>query len=151
MATRLPNDDASCGVDYYVIETERSSVNENERENDVTENEIRPRSASSRDVASPTNEVTSRTENENNVTNELDDAEIVPNGGADITVPGISESEAIDENTSPRGEKHNLRPNPPPTIMRNTVISQKIKLLIPFSLFANEDMYIVWDCSDYIF
>ena len=44
-ATRLPNDDASGGVDYYVSEEERSSVNEDERsrekwsENDVTDNE----------------------------------------------------------------------------------------------------------------
>ena len=31
VATRLPNDDASGGVDHYVIETERSSVHEDER------------------------------------------------------------------------------------------------------------------------
>ena len=85
VATRLPNDDASGGLDYYVIETVRSSVNENERrsekrsENDVTENEIRPGSASSRDVASQLNELTSTTKNEDNVTNEVEDAEIVPN------------------------------------------------------------------------
>ena len=96
MATRLPNDDASGGVDHYVIETERSSVHEDERcsqkmsENDVTENEIQPTPANNRDAASPPNKSTSRTEKEYNVTNELDDAEIVPNGGAGITVPGIS-------------------------------------------------------------
>ena len=110
VATRLLNDDASGDVDHYVIETERSSVHEDERcsqkmsENDVTENEIQPTPANNRDAASPPNKSTSRTEKENNVTNELDDAEIVPNGGADITVPGISENEEIDENTSPRGE-----------------------------------------------
>ena len=73
-------------------------------ENDVTENEIQPTPANNHDATSPPNKSTSRTEKEYNVTNELDDAEIVPNGGADITVPGISENEEIDENTSPRGE-----------------------------------------------
>ena len=113
VATRLPNDDASGGLDYYVIETVRSSVNENERrsekrsENDVTENEIRPRSASSRDVASQLNELTSTTKNEDNVTNEVEDAEIVPNGGADITVPGKSGNEEIDENRVPE-EKNTI-------------------------------------------
>ena len=110
VATRLPNDDASGGVDHYVIETERSSVHEDERcsqkmsESDVTENEIQPTPANNRDAASPPNKSTSRTEKEYNVTNDLDNAEIVSNGGADITVPGISENEEIDENTSPRGE-----------------------------------------------
>ena len=136
-ATRLPNDDASGGVDYYVTEEECSSVNEDERsrekrsENDVTENEIELRPANSRDAASSPNKSTSGTENENNVTKELDDAEIVPNRGPDITVPGISENEEIDENTSPRGENYNLRPNPPPTILKNTDISQKDKLKVP--------------------
>ena len=73
-------------------------------ENDNTENEIQSTPANNRDAASPPNKTTSRAEKEHNVTNELDDAEIVPNGGANITVPGISEIEEIDENTSPRGE-----------------------------------------------
>ena len=52
-ATRLSNDAASRGVDYYVTKDDRCSTKERERssestnENDVTENEIRPRPASS--------------------------------------------------------------------------------------------------------
>ena len=98
MAKRLPNDDTSGGVDYYVVENEHNSVNENERcsekrsANVVTENEIQPTPANSRDTASPLYESPSEKENESDVTNELGDAEIVPNGGADFTVPGISEN-----------------------------------------------------------
>ena len=39
---------------------------------------------------------------------------IASNGGADITVPGISENEKLEENSSPRGGKHHLRANPTP-------------------------------------
>ena len=53
-ATRLPNDAASGGVDYYVIEHERCSAVEDEQrsgeqanESDVNEIEIRPRPATS--------------------------------------------------------------------------------------------------------
>ena len=55
-----------------------------------------------------------RTEDENDVTNDLESTEIASNGGADITVPGISETERNEENSSPRGGKYNLRPNPNP-------------------------------------
>ena len=71
MATPLPNDAANGGVDHYVIENERDSVNENEscteqtNEDDVTENEIRQKPESSRDVTSPLSESPSWTENEN--------------------------------------------------------------------------------------
>ena len=83
MATRTPNDAASGGVDDYVTEEERSSVNENERssekrnDRDVTEIETRPRSANSRDTTSPLNEPPNLARNENDVTNELNDAENV--------------------------------------------------------------------------
>ena len=83
-------------------------------ENDVNENEIRPRPASSRDASSPPHESTTGTENENDVTNELNDDGNVPKRGADITVPGISENGKNEENSSPRGGKYNLRPNPTP-------------------------------------
>ena len=98
MATRLPNDDTSGGVYQYVIKIDRSSVNgikscsEKRNEDDVTENEIRPRQSSSCNAASPLNESPSEKENEYDVTVELDDEEIVPNRGADITVPGVSEN-----------------------------------------------------------
>ena len=56
-ATRLPNDAASGGVDYYVTEDERCSSDEDERRtgeqanaNDVNENQIQPRPANSRDA-----------------------------------------------------------------------------------------------------
>ena len=52
-----------------------------------------------------------RAEDENDVTNDLESTEIAPNRGAGITVPGISENERNQENSSPRGGKYNLRPN----------------------------------------
>ena len=58
-ATRLLQDATNGEVDYYVTENESSSVNEGERssermnDNDVSEKEIRPRPATSRDAASP--------------------------------------------------------------------------------------------------
>ena len=88
------------------------SPNRAENENDVSNNEIRPRPANSRDVSSPLNEPPSGTDNENDVTNESNTEENVPKGGADITVPGISENERNEENLSLRGGKYNLRPNP---------------------------------------
>ena len=93
-ATRLPNDASSGGVDYYVTGDESSSVKESERsseisnENDVTENE--------------------------NMRNDSENTEFVSNGGADITVPRISHNEKTEENSSPRGGKYILRPNPFP-------------------------------------
>ena len=119
-ATRLPQDAANGEVDYYVTENESSSVNESERssermnDNDVNENEVRPRSASNRDASSPPGETPRGTENQNDVTNDLENAEIASERGVDITVPGISENGKDEENSSPRGGKYNLRPNPTP-------------------------------------
>ena len=152
-ATRLPNDAASGGVDYYVTEGECSNTTNDEcssserNENDVIENEIQPRTATtqdapfplsetpietkndesdaneniirsrpatSRDVPSSLNESPMRTEDENDVTNDLESTEIASNGGADITVPRISENEKTEKNSSLRGGKYNLRPNPNP-------------------------------------
>ena len=98
VATRRPTDAENGSVDPCVIENERGNANENEsckermNEDDVTENEIRPRSTSSRDASSPLSETPSGTENENGVTNDLQDVEIVSNRGADITVPGKSKN-----------------------------------------------------------
>ena len=50
---------------------------------------------------------------ERNLTNE-NDAQNSPKRGDDIIVPEISESDARNENLSPRGGKYNLRPNPNP-------------------------------------
>ena len=118
-ATRLPNDAASGEVDYYVNEGERSSTSDDEcssgkNENDVIENEIRPRPTIIRDASSPLSETPSGTENEIDVTNDLDSMEIASNRGADFTVPGISGNERNEENSSPREGKYNLRPNPTP-------------------------------------
>ena len=119
-ATRLPQDAANGDVDYYVTENESSSVYESERssermnENDVSDNEARPRSASSREASSSPSESPSGTKNENDVTNEHNDTENVSERGADITVPGISENGKNEENSSPRGGKYNFRPNPTP-------------------------------------
>ena len=101
----------------YVTENERASnesYNERTTEYDVTEDEISPRENNSSDETSPQNETPNRTENENDVTNDLKDTENVSNTGADITVPGISENGNSNENSSPRGGKYNLRPNPTP-------------------------------------
>ena len=120
MATRRPTDTEDGSVENYVIENERSSASETEshsdrpNENDVNENETRQQSRNSRDVASPRDETTNSTQNENDVTNDLQDAANVSNRGADITVPGISGKETPEENSSPRGGKYNLRPNPNP-------------------------------------
>ena len=83
-------------------------------DDDVNENEVRPRSASSRDASSPPSESPSRTQNENDVTNDLENTEIASKGGVDIAVPGISENGKNEETSSPRGGKYNLRPNPTP-------------------------------------
>ena len=85
-----------------------------ENANDVNENEIRPRPAGSRDASSPLSETPRGTANQNDVTNDLENAEIASKGGVDITVPGISENGKNEENSSPRGGKYNLRPNPTP-------------------------------------
>ena len=101
----------------YVTENERvsnESYNERTTEYDVTEDEISPRENNSSDEPSPPTQTSQRTENENDVTNDLQDTENVSNTGADITVPGISENGNPNENSSPRGGKYNLRPNPAP-------------------------------------
>ena len=157
-ATRLPNDAARGGVDYYVTENESSTANNDEcssskrNENDVIENEIQPKSttthdapsplsetpietennesdanentigprpATNRDVPSSLNESPMRAEDENDATNDLESTEIASNRGADITVPGISENERNEENSSPREGKYNLRPNPNPNFTDN--------------------------------
>ena len=83
-------------------------------ETDVTEDEKGTQSATSREMSSPLNETPRGTENQNDVTNDLENAEIASKGGVDITVPGISKNERNEENPSPRGGKYNLRPNPNP-------------------------------------
>ena len=120
VATRRPTDTEDGSVENYVIENERGSASENEghsersNEDDVNENETRTQSSNSRDVSSPWDEKTNSTQNENDVTNDLQDAGNVSNRSADITVPGISEKENSEENSSPRGGRYNLRPNPNP-------------------------------------
>ena len=116
VASRRPTDDENGSVDHYVIETERSSASENESynervsEDDFIENEIRTQPDNSRDVSSPLNEPPNGTQDENDVTNVLQNTEIASNGGADITVPGISKNET----SSPKRGKYNLRSNPNP-------------------------------------
>ena len=114
-------EDAEDGsVEHYVIENERGSASETEshsersNEDDATENKTRTQSRNSRDMSSPLDEKTNGTQNENDVTNDLQDAGNVSNRGADITVPGISEKENSEENSSSRGGRYNLRPNPNP-------------------------------------
>ena len=84
-ATRIPSDTASDKLDDYVTKDERSSAHEDEcsgerNESDVTEKEIRPRPARSGDVTSPLNEPPSVAQNENDVTNDLNNEEFVSKG-----------------------------------------------------------------------
>ena len=120
VATRRPTDTEDGSADHYVIENERSSASENEscseriNEDDVTENEIWPTKKNNSDESSPLNETPYENDNENDVTNDFKNTESVSNRGADITVPGISEKESFEENSSPRGGRYILRPNPNP-------------------------------------
>ena len=120
VATRRPTDAEDGNTDYYVTENEHGSAseaesnNEQSNDNDVNENETRTHSRNSRDVTSPLDDRTNGIQNENDVTNDLQDTGNVSNRGADITVPGIPEKESFEENSSPRGGRYNLRPNPNP-------------------------------------
>ena len=120
VATRRPTDTEDGSADHYVIENERGSASENEscseriNEDDVTENEIWPTKKNNSDESSPLNETPYENDNENDVTIDFKNTESVSNRGADITVPGISEKESFEENSSPRGGRYNLRPNPNP-------------------------------------
>ena len=75
-ATRLPNDAASGGVDHSVTENESSNTNNDEcssgekNENDVIENEIQPRSATTQDAPSPLSETPIETKNDERDANE---------------------------------------------------------------------------------
>ena len=115
VVTRRPTDAEDGSVEIYVIENERGSASESESHSERSnENETRTQSRNSRDVTSPWDATTNSTQNENDVTNDLQDAGNVSNRGADITVPGISEKENSEENSSPGGGRYNLRPNPNP-------------------------------------
>ena len=112
-ASRLPNDATNGGRDNYVTEDERCSTNGDKRrsdernENDVIENEITPRPTSRQDATSPLNESPSGTEYENDVNNDLQSTEIASNGGANITVLGISENEKSEETAILEKALHN--------------------------------------------
>ena len=67
-AARLANDEASVEVDYYVTESERSSVKEDERSSGKRNAMTSPRMKKGRDR--PLNESPSGSENEEDVTNE---------------------------------------------------------------------------------
>ena len=97
-------------------------------ESHVNENEIRPKSATSRDVSSPLNETPNGIENKNDVTNDLESTEKASNGGADITVPGISKMKQM--RTILALEEGNITFDLilPPTSLMNTDISQICKL-----------------------
>ena len=86
-------------------------------EDDVNQNETRTQSRNSRNVTTPWDDKTNGSQSENDVTNDLQDAGNVSNRGADITVPGISEKENSEENSSPRGGRYNIRPNPNPNFL----------------------------------
>ena len=92
-------------------------VNENAARDEQSSETGRPRTATSRNSQNGGNTPPSSEKNVSDVTNELEREENSLNEGDDITVPGISErktNEKTDENSSPRGGKYNLRPNPNP-------------------------------------
>ena len=105
-----PNTATNCGTTSLQDETPKQSRDDT----NVTEDEIRTQPATSRDTSSPLSETPRGTEKQNDVTNDLENAEIASKGGVDINVPGISENGKDEENSSPRGGKYNLRPNPTP-------------------------------------
>ena len=93
-------------------------VNENAARDEQSNETGRPRTATSRNNHNGGNTPPSSEKNVNDVTNELEGEKNSLNEGDDITVPGISNEKAnekTDENSSPRGGKYNLRPNPNPS------------------------------------
>ena len=157
MATRRPNDAANGGVDHYVVKNERGSVNQNEscseqlNEDDVTENEIRPKPASRRDVTSPLSETPSWTENENDIKIYMSrkplriDAQILPcpeyrKTKTLMTLQALKEGNTIFDIT------------PPPTTLKNTDTSQKNEILATFLHYLSKRTCIfIWDYSDFFF
>ena len=92
-------------------------VNENAARDEQSSETGRPRTATSRNSHNGGNTPPSSEKNVNDVTNELEGEKNSLKEGDDITVPGISNgktNEKIDENSSPRGGKYNLGPNPNP-------------------------------------
>ena len=92
-------------------------VSENPARDEQSSEIERPRTATSRNSHNGGNTPPSSEKNVNDVTNELEGEKNSLNEGDDITVPGISNEKAnekTDENSSPRGGKYNLRPNPNP-------------------------------------
>ena len=97
---------------------------------------MRTQSRNNRDVSSPLDETTNGTQNEIDVTNDLQDAENVSNRGADITVPGISEKNTL-KKMLVLEEKNTISDlTLTPTLLKNRDICQKIELLIPLLLIA---------------
>ena len=96
-------------------QNESSSSRQHQRNNDVTKPAIPGQEAES----IPNENDTTKGSDENPNFAKRDDKNDSKNQGGDITVPGISNedgSDAVDasKNTSPRGGKYNLRPNPNP-------------------------------------
>ena len=92
-------------------------VNKNAAREEQSSETGRPRTATSRNSHNGGYTPPSSEKNVNDVTNELESEKNSLNEGDDITVPGISNektNEKTDENSSPRGGKYNLRPNPNP-------------------------------------
>ena len=107
--------------DITLADNEKNDIASNTNENE----NIRPHQRTA-DVSGPAtprqdarcvpNQNDDASENDAKSKNQESDANISENSGGDITVPGISkngENDAI-TNTSPRGGKYNLRPNPNP-------------------------------------
>ena len=68
------------------------------------------------------------TENENDVTNDLESTEFASNGGADITVPGISGKKEMRKILAPEEGNIIFDLTPTPTFLMNTDTSQICKL-----------------------
>ena len=105
-----PSTTASRGAP--IVHDEHDGI-ENAARDEQSSETGRPRTATSRNSHNGGNTPPSSEKNVNDVTNELEDEENLLIEGYDITVLGIS-NEKTDENSSPRGGKYNLRPNPNP-------------------------------------
>ena len=97
------------------ITREQTDVTDSPVRDEQQDETERPSTAASRDRQN-LNDTPNHSENDD-VTNEITDLQNSPKTGEDITVPGISKDELdenVNETSSPRGGKYNLRPNPTP-------------------------------------
>ena len=145
-ATRLVHDATTSGADDYVTENESERSSERRNDKDVSENEIRPRSASSRDASSPLHESPSGTENESDVTNEL--TKTFQKGAQILPCPEYRKMKEMRKILALEEGNIIFDLTLPPTLLMNTDISQICKLMSRQPLRLTNDLF-TWDYSDF--